>query len=173
MIIIMVVIVMGLPGSGKSYFAIRLTQMLNAKYISSDRIRKEMYITPAYSFESKALVYDEMLRRAIVAAKHGKEAVLDATFYSNDLRQKFINAVHELTDVFWIEIIADENLVKKRLMQSREDSDANFDVYQILKSKCEPFSDNRLVLKSTNDNVLNMLEQAADYLFSKDDTTKH
>ena len=169
----MVVIVFGLPGSGKSYFATCIAQMLNAKYISSDRIRNEMFATPVYSFESKALVYDEMLQRTIDSVKHGKEVVLDATFYLKDLRQKFTDGLQDLADVFWIEIVADENLVKERLKQPREDSDANFEVYQILKSKWQPCKNNHLILQSTNDNILNMLEQTSDYLFSKNDTTKH
>ena len=169
----MIVIVFGLPGSGKTYFANRVAQMLNAKYISSDSIRKEMFITPVYSSESRALVYNEMRRRMVESAKHGKEVVLDATFYSSGLRQKFIDSTQELTDVFWIEVIADENMVKERLKRPREESDANFEVYQILKSKWQPCKNNHLILQSTNDNILNMLEETSDYLFSKNDTTKH
>lgn len=169
----MIVIVFGLPGSGKSYFAIRVAQMLNAKYINSDCVRKEIFAKPAYSSKSKALVYDEMLRRTIELVEHGKEVVLDATFYLNDLRQKFIDEARELTNVFWIEVIAEENLVKERLTKSREDSDANFELYQMLKSQWQPFNNTHLILESTNNNILNMLEQTADYLFQQNDKTKH
>jgi predicted kinase len=169
----MIVIVFGLPGSGKSYFAMRIAQMLNAKYVSSDSVRKEVFATPDYSSEGKTLVYDEMLRRAIEAAEHGKVVVLDATFFSAGVRQKFINCLQKLTNVFWIEVNADESLVKERLKLPRQDSDANFEVYQVLKSKWESPGKNHLTLTSTDNNITEMLEQAADYLFSKYDTTKH
>ena len=127
----MIAIVMGLPGSDKSFFAARIVQMLNAKYISSVGVRKEMFATPIYSSESKALVYNEMLRRTIETAKHGKEVVVDATFYMNNLRKKFAGEVWKLADVFWIEVIADENLVHEIVTQRRAGSDASFDVYQL------------------------------------------
>jgi predicted kinase len=166
--------VFGLPGSGKSYFAKRVAQMLSAKYISSDWVRKEISNAPDYSFEAKAMVYDELLRRAVEAVEHGKAVVADATFYTNDLRQKFINHAQKATDVFLIEIFAEEDIIKKRLEQKREDSDADFSVYKAVKKAWEPFdTDKHLVLKSTNDNITDMLEHTADYLFSKNDKTKH
>jgi len=35
----MIIIVFGLPGSGKSYFASKLAERINARYINSDVIR--------------------------------------------------------------------------------------------------------------------------------------
>lgn len=72
--------VFGLPGSGKSYFASRVAHMLNATYISSDKVRKELFAVSSYSPEEKTLVYDEMLRRTIQVAEHNKDVVSDATF---------------------------------------------------------------------------------------------
>jgi predicted kinase len=163
----MIVIVFGLPGSGKSYFSRRLAQMLKAKYISSERVRKGMFATPVPFFEDKATVYDEMLRHTIEWAEHGKAVVLNATFYLNDLRQKFMDGSPLLTDVYWIEVIAGESLTKERLAQSEEeDGDVNFDLYQIIKSKWQPLDGDHLTLQSTNSNLTEMLEQTVDYLFS-------
>ena len=165
----MVVIVFGLPGSGKSYFASRVTQMLGASYISSDKVRKELFTTPAYSSEEKKLVYDEMLQLTTQAVEHGKDVVLDGTFYTNDLRKKIIWEIKQLTRVFFIEVIADDDLIKERLQQQRKDSDADFAVYKSIKEIWEPLNvDHHLVLQSTNDNITDMLERTADYLFSND-----
>ena len=163
----MVVIVMGLPGSGKSYFAIRAAKMLNAVYISSDKLRKEMFVKPTYSSAEKLCVYNKMLQRATGASEHGKDVVLDATFYSNDLRQIFINEAKSISRAYIIEVYADENLVKERLSLPREDSDADFEVYKAVKKEWEPFNDEHLVLDSTNDDITEMLERVADYLFEK------
>src|SRR5580765_3120109 len=119
----MIVIVFGLPGSGKSYFSRRLAQILKAKYISSEGVRRNMFAAPVSFFESKASVYDDMLRHTIECAEHGKAVVLDATFYLSDLRQKFMDGTQMLTDVFWIEVIAGENLVIERLAQPGTDKD--------------------------------------------------
>jgi predicted kinase len=166
----MIVIVFGLPGSGKSYFAVLLAQMLRAIYISSDRIRKEFFTIPAYSAEEKIFVYNEMLRRALQAAEHGREVVLDATFSANQLREKFISETEKITQVFLIEVFADEDIIKERLLKTRADSDAGFEVYKSVKNKWEPFNkDHHLVLRSTNNNITDMLEKTADYLFSEND----
>jgi predicted kinase len=170
----MIVIVFGLPASGKSYFATRVAQMLSATYISSDRIRKELFASPSYSSQEKILVYNEMLRRAIQATEHGKDVVLDGTFYTNNLREKFIRQGLKTTHVFLIEIFADEDMIKERLAMPREHSDADFKVYQSIKKTWEPVNSNQhLVLQSTNNNITEMLEQTADYLFLKNDKAKH
>ena len=166
----MIVIVFGLPGSGKTYFAKHVAAMLGAAYISSDKLRKELFVAPSYSPEERILVYDEMLRRTMQAAEHGKEVVLDATFYTNALREKFIKTVQRTTHVFLIEVFADEDIIKERLAHPREDSDADFEVYKMLKNNWETFGeDHHLVLQSTNTNITDMLERTADYLFSKND----
>lgn len=40
----MIVIVLGLPGSGKSYFAARFAELIHADHVNSDRVRKSMFI---------------------------------------------------------------------------------------------------------------------------------
>lgn len=57
----MIVIVFGLPGSGKSYFATRLSEKLRAEYVSSDRVRNTMYAYKTYSEKEKPEVYEDML----------------------------------------------------------------------------------------------------------------
>ena len=59
----MIVIVFGLPGSGKSYFASRFAKVINAGYINSDMIRKEIFEKREYSDQEKKAVYDKCLNR--------------------------------------------------------------------------------------------------------------
>jgi len=49
----MIIIVCGLPGSGKSFFAHRLAAKLDALHISSDKTRKEMKTLGHYTFTDK------------------------------------------------------------------------------------------------------------------------
>ncbi len=58
-----IVIVFGLPGSGKSYFASRLAEMLKAEYINSDIVRKQLLTQKTYSEKEKLSVYDSMLEK--------------------------------------------------------------------------------------------------------------
>lgn len=61
----MVVIVIGLPGSGKSFFASQLAQLINADYINSDQVRKTMMPPGHYSQQEKHSVYSQMLTQAV------------------------------------------------------------------------------------------------------------
>lgn len=158
----MVVLVIGLPGSGKSFFAARLAELTGAVYISSDRIRKALDLY--YTREEKLMVYDEMLRQAEEAATDGRQVVLDATFYTREIRDVFTQVLQELEEVAFIEVVADEELIRERLKKPREDSDANFEVYREIKEEWEPLRDEHLVLRSTEENIDSMLDQAVEYL---------
>jgi predicted kinase len=115
----MIIIVMGLPGSGKSYFASRLAELIHAGYISSDRVRKSMYTDRSYSEKEKYSVYQEMLELMRQAIKQDRDLVLDATFYKNDIRKTFTDEARKGGGVSFIEVKADEAVIKERLKQSK------------------------------------------------------
>ncbi|MBN8852033.1 MAG: hypothetical protein BGO55_26375 [Sphingobacteriales bacterium 50-39] len=161
----MVILVMGLPGSGKSYFARQLAALTGAEYINSDKVRRVMLEAATYSDKEKWMVYDEMLRMAVVAA--GRDVVLDATFYTQALRMAFTRALEETGRVAFIEVVADEALIRERLRRPRRDSDANFEVYKEMKELWEPLSEPHLVLRSTNENIDSLLDQAMEYIHSE------
>lgn len=130
-------------------------------YLSSDEIRNELYAVRTYSDEEKADVYRELTARAFQAAREN-DVVLDATFYRKDLRDQ-INKTFE-TPVRWIEVRADESIVRDRMKRPRAHSEADFGVYLKIRDAWEPLTDEHLVLQSTNDNIDEMLEQAVQYL---------
>jgi predicted kinase len=160
----MIIFVIGLPGSGKSYFAARLAQINDAVYLNSDRIRKELLNYTRYTDKEKNMVYEEMLRLGIDAALNKKPVVLDATFYTADLRDRFLTALQPLDECCFIEVIANEELIRERLKKPRIDSDANFEVYREIREQWQPLRDEHLILRSSDSNIENMLDQATEYL---------
>ena len=64
----------------------------------------------------------------------------------------------------WIEIRADEDLIRDRLIRPRIESEADYNVYLKLKKDWEPMDEDHLVLRSTNENLESLLETAIDYL---------
>jgi len=161
----MIIVVFGLPGSGKSYFAQRLAYLLSARYENSDRIRRELFALRDYSAAEKNAVYDEILRRMLEAANRNEHIVLDATFYQEHMRERFIqSASGSGREVIFMEIVAEEDIVKSRLMKPREYSEADYAVYLRLKAIFEPFQGKHLVLESTNDNIEQMLSKAMAYI---------
>jgi predicted kinase len=161
----MMIIVAGLPGSGKSYFASRLSEILGAQTISSDQTRKAMNATGRYTFEEKLKVYEEMAKVAADAIRQGKTVVVDATFYRHEMRDLFMTLAKLLhKPICYFEVEADEKIVQDRLSKPRMDSEADYQVYKQLKPQYEKPEDGRLVLQSTNDNVEAMLLKALDHI---------
>ncbi len=163
----MIVIVFGLPGSGKTYFAFRLAVWLNADYANSDQIRKKMFAARTYSTKEKLLVYNEMLAQMRQAITQSKNLVMDATFYKNDIRAAFINEAQEEAGIIFIEVKAEEAIIKERLQQKRVDSEADYEAYKLIKQQWEPLDDQHLIFNSTNDNIEYLLDKAMDYLHLK------
>jgi predicted kinase len=163
----MIVIVFGLPGSGKSYFAEQLAKIMDADYVNSDRIRRELFLERTYSEKEKFKVYEAMLSKMQDAIDSEKDIVLDATFYKNAMRQLFVkNATGK---VFFIEVWANDEVIKERLKKSRPYSEADFEVHKLVAKQWEPFEENHLKLKSTNDNIDAMLQKALKYLNHESD----
>ena len=102
------------------------------------------------------------------AVKQHKNVVLDATFYLNDIRKKFLDAAEDMDDIFFIEMRAEESLIRERLKRPRKDSDADFEVYKKIEKQWEPLYEDHLILHSTDDNSKEMLEKTTPYLHLKE-----
>ena len=113
----MVVIVFGLPGSGKSYFASRLAKKIEADYINSDRIRKEIFKKRTYSKEEKEAVYHKMLDTMKEDVDQNRNVILDATFHKKETRQLFMKEMEKKGDIYFIEITAAKNIIRERLKE--------------------------------------------------------
>jgi len=159
------IIVSGLPGSGKSYFASRLSERLKAKYVSSDLTRNEMDARGEYAFDDKLDVYEEMAGRVGDHLRQGEAVVVDATFYRREMRNLFFALAKLLHQaVIYIEVVADEILVHARLSQPRLHSEADVAVYELVKPQYERLDVDHLVLKSTDDNIEEMLRKGEEYI---------
>ncbi len=161
----MIIIVMGLPGTGKTYFAERLAADIQAQHISSDKTRNLLKKRGAYMPEDKDQVYTEMLVQAEGALKNGKHVIMDAT-YSQKAYRNEVMALGQRLDapVHFIQLTADEATVKERTSQEREESEADFKVYQIIKQSFEPLEMPHLILDSTQLKIEQMLAQARHYI---------
>lgn len=140
---------------------------MEADYINSDRVRKEMFVNRTYSENEKLFVYDKMLPEVRQAIEQNKALVLDATFYKDAIRKKFMKEAGN--NILFIEVKADEPVIKERLKQKRVNSEADFSVYKIIQSQFEPMKEPHLILHSTDDNITDMINKAMNYLKVTDD----
>jgi predicted kinase len=161
----MVIIVFGLPGSGKSYFASRLAADLKALYVSTDELRLKLIPKRKYTDAEKALVYDSVEAMMADALRDKKPIVLDGTFYKESLRKKFEHTAGKFNEkIIYIEVTAPEGIIEDRLKQPRQYSEADYAVYLLLKKQFEPLLQDHLVLISSNNTISSMLRKAVRYI---------
>ncbi len=137
----MLIIVCGLPGTGKTTLAKALAKRFSAVHISSDLIRKEMMARPTYNPDEKARVYEELVARVAELLAEGKSVVADATFYRRSLRGRLVEAAEKAgTKAHFVLCQLDEAEVMDRMAGGgeRSGSDADFSIYLRIKEEFEP-----------------------------------
>lgn len=167
------IVVFGLPGSGKSYLASRLSEKLGYGYLSSDIIRRDMLDNQTYSENERFIVYERMKEEAEDILKDDKSVVLDATFYREKLRDLPAEIAEESeSELYFIEIQAGEETHRTRLAEHRNFSEADFSVYQKLKETFEPMREKHLILKSDKLSIDEMIKQSLSYI-GPDDSSRN
>lgn len=165
------VIIAGLPGSGKTYLATRLAARLGAVHISSDRVRKTMGALGKYSPKEKLNVYSEMIKLTEKALRNGETVLVDATFYQQKMRDSFAKLATELaTPVAVIEVWANEKLARQRVSKHREDSEAGVETYERIKAAFDEITQPHLRLESLDTNIDSMLSKSIEYINSVNET---
>jgi predicted kinase len=141
----MLIIISGLPGTGKTTLAKLVARYYRAVNISSDAIRKKLFVKPEYTKQEKEVVYQEINRLTEEELHKGKNVVVDASFHTGEERKIFKLAEKTATRVFVILCTVPEEEIKRRLDGRKKGlSDANFDVYLKMKEEFEPITEKHL-----------------------------
>lgn len=139
------IIMCGLPASGKSWAARAIAKPFNATILRSDVIRKSLagidpHINAAqlrpeiYSKPFTQQTYATMFDQAHHALSASRSVVADATFATPALREPFIKLAQQL-NIPWIlaHTGAPDEIIRQRMQLRKDDaaevSDANWDVY--------------------------------------------
>ena len=86
----MIHMLVGIPGSGKSTYALALREKLNCEIISTDVVRIE---NPDWKEEA---IWPEVYKRCADALKQGRDAIFDATNVTTRVRKRFVDEVSKL-----------------------------------------------------------------------------
>jgi aminoglycoside phosphotransferase family enzyme/predicted kinase len=141
------VLIGGLPGTGKSTLARGLLTAANFTVIRSDQVRKELAGVPLnekgdgfYTPEWTGRTYSECIRRAETILRTGGRVIVDATFAYDAHRAAFQSAGQRLgVPVVSLVCRADSTVVRERLRTRRGDiSDADERVYDQMKAQWRP-----------------------------------
>jgi predicted kinase len=109
------IVMMGVPGAGKTFFARQLANSLNIGYISEDRIRFDIYESPRFTTEEQAVVRRVMGYMIEELSRVKKHIVLDGRFLNAGERQK----VHQVMatagyQVLTVWVQTEEELARRR-----------------------------------------------------------
>lgn len=161
----MLILIAGLPGSGKSFFGKRLADAIGATYLNSDRVRLDLDAKGKYTDHDKLTVYQQIADKTYEALNDGLDVVVDATFYRRSLRELFerFDNIYNV-GLYLIEVRAEESTIRKRLSVGRDLSEADFKVYEKIRDEFEEITEPHLTLKSTDDNIEKMLGDALSYI---------
>ncbi len=153
------VVVSGLPGSGKSYFSRRLASLTSLAVVESDAMRCALFGTPTHSGPESARLFrachaliGDLLRRGI-------PVLFDATNLVEHFRER-LYSIAERTDakLVLVRVEAPEDVVAHRLSQreagfgdSEDNSTAGLDVYRRMASAVEPIRRNHYAVDTSRD----------------------
>ncbi|MBO0713203.1 MAG: AAA family ATPase [Acidimicrobiales bacterium] len=152
----MLILVGGLPGTGKSTLARGLAEATGATLIRSDEVRKELaagapstsrdagYRQGPYRPELTAATYDAMLGRARTALGLGRSVILDASWSSEEQRQAARRVAagtgSEVVELACL-VAAPEayRRIKARRARGDDPSDATVDVARAMGDDADPW----------------------------------
>jgi predicted kinase len=153
-----IVVVSGLPGTGKSYFCRKLTERLDMVILESDSLRKQLFSSPTYDKEESTQLFkachglvEELLRKGISVA-------LDATNLEEHNRERLYHIAGQSgAKLIIVRMEAPPEIVRQRLERRvmRGDlsnhSDADWNVYSKMKSTVDKIGRNHFAVDSSKD----------------------
>jgi predicted kinase len=152
------IIVSGLPGTGKSFFCRKLAEKMDIVILESDSLRKQLFPSPTYDKEESIQLFrachglvEELLRRGISVA-------LDATNLEEHNREQLYHIADQSgARLVIVRLEAPPEVVQQRLERRarREDqsdhSEADWSVYSKMKTTVDKIGRNHFAVDSSKD----------------------
>ena len=139
------VLISGLPGSGKSYFANQLGRRIPAVVIRTDEVRKILFPEPTYKGWESGVVYLTSQRLVRDYLLSGKNVIFDATNLTESGRKQVYRiAAAADARLTIVETVAPESTIRRRLRRRSAGSidayksDATWPVYLEMKRRRQP-----------------------------------
>lgn len=152
------VVVSGLPGTGKSRFARALAPRLPAAVLESDALRKRLFPQPTHGPEESVRLFAACHALAERLLRQGRSVILDAT----SLLERHREPLYHIADrtgakliLVWVE--APPEVVRQRLARRREgdspedNSEAGWAVYERMRPQAEPIRRRHFVVDTSRD----------------------
>jgi len=152
------IVVSGLPGTGKSFLCRKLAEKSPFLILPSDALRKVLFPTPQYNeqenkrlFSACHVLIEELLNKGI-------PVIFDATNLLEHHREYLYRAAERAGAkliLVWVEappeVVRQRLLARERTLAPQCDSQAGWEVYNKMKPRREKISRNHLVVDTSQD----------------------
>ena len=152
------VLMCGLPGAGKTHFALRLAAETPLQIIESDAARKALMVVPAYNAEENLRVFAACRRLMDELLNNSVPVLLDATNVTErDRAYSYTAAEGRGAEVVVVRVKAPESEVRRRLRRRERGltkdgaSNAGWDVYLKMRAREEPVARSHYVVDTSKD----------------------
>ncbi|MBI2848024.1 MAG: ATP-binding protein [Chloroflexi bacterium] len=150
------VVISGLPGTGKTYFCSKLIERIPLALLESDGMRKVLFPTPTYSAEESSRLFRAIHQLIEGLLRKGVSLILDATNLSERNREYLYSiADHAGAKLVLVSIEAPPGVVRDRLSRRIEGagsrSDADWDVYEKMRTSVESIRRRHFVVDTSRD----------------------
>lgn len=152
------VLVSGLPGTGKSHFCHKLAERVPLAILESDALRRVIFPNPSYSLDESGHLFQVLHRLVEQLLKEDIPLVLDATNLSERHREHLYSIADRLNaKLVIVQVTAQPELVRQRLedrpkIRERTDSsEADWAVYEKMKPTVDRIRRNHFVVDTSRD----------------------
>jgi predicted kinase len=151
-------VMVGLPGTGKSLIVESLTMSMPAAVISTDFVRRYMRNNPTYTAAEMMFVYQVCHLVIELRLSRGQRVIFDGTNHAAARRQQLFEIARKQNSPLAVcQVQASEIVIRERLLSrksgNRRDSDmsdAGWSVYQWMVAAQEPIVHDHLILDKTS-----------------------
>ncbi len=153
------VMLCGLPGTGKSHLARGLAEVLPFVIVESDQVRRILFPECSYSGEESRWVHRTCHALMAKLLRKGVRVIYDAT----NLHERHRELVYRLADgeevkLIIVKAVAPERVAQDRLQSRHEGdvgdgevSDADWEVYRRMVRDVDPIGRNHVVIDTSQD----------------------
>ena len=152
------ILVSGLPGTGKSYFSRKLAERLPSVVAESDALRKGLFSNPTYTVQESQRLFNACHRLIEELLSSGMSVIFDATNLVEHHREPLYRIVQRLgAKLIIVQVEAPRELVRQRLQgreegaDPRDNSDAGWNVYKKMRAKVERIHRNYFAVDTSRD----------------------